>query len=68
MVYDWVLERLAQEKFGKTELSGKGLQLLNEIHGKLHNFLDSSKGQSRGSMRVAESSSEYSTGSAANKK
>ena len=59
MVYDWVLERLAQEKLGKAEISGKGLQLLSEIHGKLHNFFDSSKPQSKGGMRVAEESSVY---------
>ncbi len=59
MVYEWVLERLAQEQYGNAEFTGKGLQLLSEIHGKLHNFLDSSKPQSKGGMRVAESSSRY---------
>jgi len=41
MIHDWVLERLAQEKFGKTEVTGKVLQMLSEIHSKLHGFFDS---------------------------
>ena len=59
MVYDWVLERLAQEKFGKPEIAGKGLRLLSEIHGILHSFLDSSQSQAKGGIRVAESGSGY---------
>lgn len=36
MIRDWVLERLAKEKVGKSELSGKALQVLDEIHMKLN--------------------------------
>jgi len=41
MVHDWILERLVQEKLGKPEITGKVLQMLSEIHGKLHGFFDS---------------------------
>ena len=61
MVYDWVLERLAQEKLGKSVIAGQSLQLLSEIHGKLHNFLDLSNPPSKGGMKVAESGVEYRT-------
>ena len=40
MVHDWVLERLAVEKRGKPETTGKMMMLLDEFHSKLHRLLD----------------------------
>ena len=35
MIRDWVMQRLAQEKAGSPQLTGKALQVLDEIHAKL---------------------------------
>lgn len=60
MIHDWVLERLAQEKFGKAEGTGKVFQLLSEMHDKLQNIFASSVYQSAAiNMKVAESSVVY---------
>lgn len=40
MIREWVLERLSQEKFGTSELTGKALLMLDEIHGKLNCLFD----------------------------
>jgi len=39
MVHDWVIERLLLEKAGRATSEGKALKMLEEIHGKLHGFL-----------------------------
>ncbi len=41
MIRDWVLERLACEKLGSAELSGRALLVLDEIHAKLNSLFDS---------------------------
>jgi hypothetical protein len=36
MIRDWVLERLSQEKLGTSDMTGKALHVLDELHGKLN--------------------------------
>jgi len=55
MIHDWVVERLAQEKSGKTQITGKALQILGDLHGELQRLFGTSLYQS-GAMKVAEDS------------
>ncbi len=62
MIHDWVIERLAQEKFGKPEVTGKVLQLFSEFHIKLQQLFGSSVYQSESTttnMKVAEHPLQY---------
>ena len=60
MIHDWVLERLAQEKLGKPESTGKILRLLSEFHTKLQHLFGSSVYQSATfNLKVAEQALEY---------
>ncbi len=60
MIHDWVIERLAQEKLGKPEITGKAFQILSELHDRLQKLFSSSVYQSTAiNMKVAEESLAY---------
>ena len=57
MIHDWVLERLAQEKFGEPQIAGKAIQLLGELHGKLQHLFE--RHPSPTGLRVSENASVF---------